>query len=236
MRFNYRGGRVYRGGASTPGLCGKPARKVIGLDSVNDYYDVSLKEYRLRELAKLPNFTFIKGNLADKKLIDDTFANYQPQIVVNLAAQAGVRYSITNPGAYIEANLIGFYNILEACRHSYDGENPGVEHLVYASSSSMAPTKKCLMQWKIKWITLYPSTRPPRKQTSFWHMPIPNFIISLLRGYVFLPFMGLPDDRIWRTLALPINLSKAKKSKFSTSATVSAILLTWMILWRALSA
>ncbi len=109
---------------------------VIGLDSVNDYYDVSLKEYRLNELAQFPTFKFIKGNLADKALIDSIFAEYKPAIVVNLAAQAGVRYSITNPGAYIESNLIGFYNILEACRH-----NP-VEHLVYASSSSVYGTNK----------------------------------------------------------------------------------------------
>ncbi len=114
-----------------------PQATVIGLDSVNDYYDVSLKQYRLAQLAKLPNFTFIKGNLADKALITQIFEKYQPQIVVNLAAQAGVRYSITNPGAYIEANLIGFYHILEACRHSYEGGKPGVEHLVYASSSSV---------------------------------------------------------------------------------------------------
>ena len=105
--------------------------KIIGLDSVNDYYDVSLKNYRLGKLSGFDNFTFIKGNLADKELINDTFDKYKPNVVVNLAAQAGVRYSITNPDAYIEANLIGFYNILEACRH-----NP-VEHLVYASSSSV---------------------------------------------------------------------------------------------------
>lgn len=109
---------------------------VIGLDSVNDYYDVSLKEYRLSELSKFSSFKFIKGNIADKQLIDSIFAEYKPAIVVNLAAQAGVRYSITNPGAYIEANLIGFYNILEACRHS------PVEHLVYASSSSVYGSNK----------------------------------------------------------------------------------------------
>ena len=91
-----------------------PDAQVVGMDSVNDYYDVRLKEYRLGELAKFPNFTFIKGNLADKARIDRIFEQYQPQIVVNLAAQAGVRYSITNPDAYIESNFIGFYNILEA--------------------------------------------------------------------------------------------------------------------------
>lgn len=116
--------------------------QVIGIDNVNDYYDVSLKEYRLRELEKvaavsLSQWIFIKGNIADKTLISEIFATYKPSIVVNLAAQAGVRYSITNPDVYVESNLIGFYNILEACRHSYDDGAPGVEHLVYASSSSV---------------------------------------------------------------------------------------------------
>ncbi len=104
---------------------------IIGLDNMNNYYDVSLKEYRLKELEKFDNFTFVKGNLANKELINSIFEKYKPSIVVNLAAQAGVRYSIENPDAYIESNVIGFYNILEACRH-----NP-VEHLVYASSSSV---------------------------------------------------------------------------------------------------
>jgi len=110
--------------------------KVIGLDNMNDYYDVSLKEYRLKELEKFDNFTFIKGDLADKSLIEKIFAENKFDIVVNLAAQAGVRYSIDHPDAYIESNLIGFYNILEACRH-----NP-VEHLVYASSSSVYGSNK----------------------------------------------------------------------------------------------
>ena len=108
-----------------------PNTKVIGLDSINDYYDVKLKEYRLGKLENNKNFEFIKGNLADKELINKIFEKNKPEVVVNLAAQAGVRYSIENPDAYIEANIIGFYNILEACRH-----NP-VEHLVYASSSSV---------------------------------------------------------------------------------------------------
>ena len=105
--------------------------KVIGLDNMNDYYDVRLKESRLEELSKFDNYTFIKGNLADKELINKIFEEYKPNIVVNLAAQAGVRYSIDHPDCYIESNVIGFFNILEACRH-----NP-VEHLVYASSSSV---------------------------------------------------------------------------------------------------
>ena len=112
------------------------APKVVGIDNMNDYYDVRLKEERLNALNDLPDFTFIKGNIADKTLIDKVFVDYKPQIVVNLAAQAGVRYSITNPDAYIESNLIGFYNILEACRH-----NP-VDHLVYASSSSVYGSNK----------------------------------------------------------------------------------------------
>lgn len=110
---------------------------VVGIDNMNDYYDVRLKEERLSALRQFPGFVFIKGNIADKALIDSIFAEYKPEIVVNLAAQAGVRYSITNPDAYIESNLIGFYNILEACRHSYESYEGGVKHLVYASSSSV---------------------------------------------------------------------------------------------------
>ena len=120
---------------------------IVGLDNVNDYYDVSLKEYRLQQIDELltkvsGSFTFVKGNIADKAVITEVFANYRPSVVVNLAAQAGVRYSIENPDAYIEANLIGFYNILEACRHSYDEGNVAVEHLVYASSSSVYGSNK----------------------------------------------------------------------------------------------
>ena len=113
---------------------------VIGIDNMNSYYDVSLKEHRLAEIDRLVpdgiSYVFVKGDIADKQTIDTIFEKYKPQVVVNLAAQAGVRYSITNPDAYIQSNLIGFYNILEACRH-----NP-VEHLVYASSSSVYGTNK----------------------------------------------------------------------------------------------
>ena len=113
--------------------------KVIGIDNLNDYYDVSIKEWRLKEIDKVSDGRFImyRGNIADKSLVDGIFAEHEPHIAVNLAAQAGVRYSITNPDAYIQSNLIGFYNILEACRHSYDGGAKGVVHLVYASSSSV---------------------------------------------------------------------------------------------------
>ena len=116
--------------------------KVVGIDNMNDYYDPRLKEERLAQLREYPDFVFIKGNIADKSLIDRTFSEHKPQVVVNLAAQAGVRYSITNPDACIEANIIGFYNILEACRHSYEQYEGGVKHLVYASSSSVYGSNK----------------------------------------------------------------------------------------------
>lgn len=116
---------------------------IVGIDNMNDYYDVSIKEWRLSEIEKCvaqhpeSSYTFIKGDISDKATIDKIFETHKPDLVVNLAAQAGVRYSITNPDAYIQSNLIGFYNILEACRHSYDNGAKGVEHLVYASSSSV---------------------------------------------------------------------------------------------------
>ncbi len=116
---------------------------ICGIDSLNDYYDVNIKYYRLHQIDELVSkqndckWSFIKGNIADKGLIDSVFEEFKPDIVINLAAQAGVRYSIINPDAYIESNIIGFYNILEACRHSYDNGQSGVQHLVYASSSSV---------------------------------------------------------------------------------------------------
>ncbi len=120
---------------------------IIGIDNMNDYYDVSLKEFRLNQIKELEDsvsgdFSFVRGSIADKALVNELFDRYQPQVVVNLAAQAGVRYSIENPDAYVESNLIGFYNILEACRHSYDNGADGVEHLVYASSSSVYGSNK----------------------------------------------------------------------------------------------
>lgn len=120
---------------------------IVGIDNMNDYYDVSLKEFRLRQIEECckkvsGSFTFIRESIADKTLVSELFVQYQPQIVVNFAAQAGVRYSIENPDAYIESNLIGFYNILEACRHSYDNGAAGVAHLVYASSSSVYGSNK----------------------------------------------------------------------------------------------
>lgn len=116
---------------------------ICGIDSLNDYYDVNIKYYRLHQIDELISkqndckWSFIKGNIADKGLITSVFDEFKPELVVNLAAQAGVRYSIINPDAYIESNIVGFYNILEACRHSYDNGQDGVQHLVYASSSSV---------------------------------------------------------------------------------------------------
>ena len=119
--------------------------RVIGIDNCNDYYDISLKDYRLQEIEKLSsngNWKFYKGSIADKELVSRIFAEDKPSVVVNLAAQAGVRYSIINPDAYIESNILGFYNLLEACRHSYDNGEKGVEHFVYASSSSVYGSNK----------------------------------------------------------------------------------------------
>ncbi len=116
--------------------------KVIGIDNMNDYYDVNLKEYRLKTLNSFDNFIFKKSDISDKNALFSIFEEYKPDLVVNLAAQAGVRYSIENPDAYIQSNIIGFYNILEACRHSYDDDNTGVQHLVYASSSSVYGNNK----------------------------------------------------------------------------------------------
>lgn len=168
-----------------------PDAQVIGLDNVNDYYDVRLKEYRLSELTTYPNFTFIKGNLADKARIDRIFEQYQPQIVVNLAAQAGVRYSITNPDAYIEANLIGFYNILEACRH-----HP-VEHLVYASSSSVyGSNKKVPYSTEDKVdnpVSLYAATKKSNELMAHAYAKLYNIPCTGLRFFTVYGPAGRPD-------------------------------------------
>ena len=164
---------------------------VIGIDNMNDYYDVRLKEERLSELSEYPNFIFIKGNIADKELIDKIFEDYKPQVVVNLAAQAGVRYSITNPGAYIESNLIGFYNILEACRN-----NP-VEHLVYASSSSVYGSNK-----KIPYstddkvdnpVSLYAATKKSNELMAHAYSKLYNIPSTGLRFFTVYGPAGRPD-------------------------------------------
>ena len=168
-----------------------PDAQVIGLDNVNNYYDVRLKEYRLSELSTYPNFTFIKGNLADKALIGSIFEQYHPQIVVNLAAQAGVRYSITNPDAYIESNLIGFYNILEACRH-----HP-VEHLVYASSSSVyGSNKKVPYSTEDKVdnpVSLYAATKKSNELMAHAYAKLYNIPCTGLRFFTVYGPAGRPD-------------------------------------------
>jgi nucleoside-diphosphate-sugar epimerase len=171
--------------------------KVIGIDNMNDYYDVSLKEARLTELGKYADFTFIKGNIANKEMIDSLFGEYKPQIVVNLAAQAGVRYSITNPDAYVEANLIGFYNILEACRHSYDEGKTGVEHLVYASSSSVyGSNKKVPYSTEDKVdnpVSLYAATKKSNELMAHAYAKLYNIPSTGLRFFTVYGPAGRPD-------------------------------------------
>ena len=171
--------------------------KVVGVDNMNDYYDVRLKETRLQELSKNSNFVFIKGDLADKSLITAIFEKYRPAVVVNLGAQAGVRYSITNPDAYIESNLVGFYNILEACRHSYDNDEKGVEHLVYASSSSVYGTNK-----KVPYstadkvdnpVSLYAATKKSNELMAHAYSKLYNIPSTGLRFFTVYGPAGRPD-------------------------------------------
>lgn len=172
-------------------LTTEPDTKVIGLDNMNDYYDVRIKEARLAELQKFENYTFIKGNLADKALINSIFEQYHPDIVVNLGAQAGVRYSITNPDAYIESNVIGFYNILEACRHY------PVEHLVYASSSSVYGSNK-----KVPYstddkvdnpVSLYAATKKSNELMAHAYSKLYNIPSTGLRFFTVYGPAGRPD-------------------------------------------
>ena len=171
--------------------------RVIGFDSVNDYYDIRLKESRLEKLQKHRNFIFIKANLADKDKVSEVFREYSPQIVVNLAAQAGVRYSITNPDAYIESNIIGFYNILEACRHSYDDGATPVEHLVYASSSSVYGSNK-----KVPYstddkvdnpVSLYAATKKSNELMAHAYSKLYNIPSTGLRFFTVYGPAGRPD-------------------------------------------
>ncbi len=171
---------------------------IIGIDNVNDYYDVNIKRWRLDRLIKYGDrFIFIKGNIADKSLIDKIFAEYNPEIVINLAAQAGVRYSISNPDAYIESNLIGFYNILEACRHSYDNGVEGVRHLVYASSSSVYGSNK-----KVPYstddkvdnpVSLYAATKKSNELMAHAYSKLYNIPSTGLRFFTVYGPAGRPD-------------------------------------------
>lgn len=176
---------------------------IIGIDNMNDYYDVSIKKWRLSEIKKEAehhpdsSYTFIEGNIADKALIDNIFAERKPDIVVNLAAQAGVRFSITNPDVYIESNLIGFYNILEACRHSYDNGAKGVEHLVYASSSSVYGSNK-----KVPYstddkvdnpVSLYAATKKSNELMAHAYSKLYNIPSTGLRFFTVYGPAGRPD-------------------------------------------
>ena len=165
--------------------------QVIGLDNMNEYYDIKIKEWRLAELNKFDNFKFIKGDLADKETVENIFKEYHPNIVVNLAAQAGVRYSITNPDAYIQSNLIGFYNILECCRHY------PVEHLVYASSSSVYGVNK-----KIPYstddktdmpVSLYAATKKSNELLAYSYSKLYNIPTTGLRFFTVYGPAGRPD-------------------------------------------
>ena len=172
-------------------LTDEPDTRVIGLDNMNDYYDVRIKEARLAELQKFANYTFIKGNLADKGLITDIFQQYHPEIVVNLGAQAGVRYSITNPDAYMESNVMGFYNILEACRHY------PVEHLVYASSSSVyGSNKKVPYSTEDKVdnpVSLYAATKKSNELMAHAYSKLYNIPSTGLRFFTVYGPAGRPD-------------------------------------------
>lgn len=175
---------------------------IVGIDNMNDYYDVSIKEYRLtqieKEVAKHNNssWTFFKNSIADREIINKIFTEYKPAVVVNLAAQAGVRYSITNPDVYIESNLIGFYNILEACRHSYDSYD-GVEHMVYASSSSVYGSNK-----KVPYstddkvdnpVSLYAATKKSNELMAHAYSKLYNIPSTGLRFFTVYGPAGRPD-------------------------------------------
>ena len=174
-----------------------PDIKVIGIDNMNDYYDVRLKEERLRGLSDFRMFSFVEGDISDRDTINKIFQDYSPDIVVNLAAQAGVRYSIINPDAYIESNLIGFYNILEACRHSYDNGRTGVEHLVYASSSSVYGSNR-----KVPYstddkvdnpVSLYAATKKSNELMAHAYSKLYNIPATGLRFFTVYGPAGRPD-------------------------------------------
>ena len=176
---------------------------IVGIDNMNDYYDVNIKEWRLEEIESCAkqhaesSWTFVKHSIAEKAIVDEIFKKFKPAIVVNLAAQAGVRYSITNPDVYIESNLIGFYNILEACRHSYDDGATGVEHLVYASSSSVYGSNK-----KVPYsvedpvdhpVSLYAATKKSNELMAHAYSKLYNIPSTGLRFFTVYGPAGRPD-------------------------------------------
>ena len=175
---------------------------VVSLDNMNDYYEVSLKEWRLAQVEKAAQnstvkHVFVRGSIGDKALVDELFAKYDFDVVVNLAAQAGVRYSIDHPDVYIESNLIGFYNILEACRHSYDGGKKGVEHLVYASSSSVyGGNKKVPFSTDDKVdnpVSLYAATKKSNELLAHAYSKLYNIPSTGLRFFTVYGPAGRPD-------------------------------------------
>ena len=175
-----------------------PSARIVGIDNMNNYYDPALKEFRLSQIEQLGgNWIFVRGDIADKALIDKLFAEYEFDIVINLAAQAGVRYSITNPEAYIQSNIIGFYNILEACRHSYDNGKKGVEHLVYASSSSVyGNNKKVPYSTEDKVdnpISLYAATKKSNELLAHAYSKLYNIPSTGLRFFTVYGPAGRPD-------------------------------------------
>lgn len=181
-------------------LASEPSAVVVGVDNMNAYYDVSIKKYRLNEILradKHKRFTFVEGDISDKACVDNLFHDLQPDVVVNLAAQAGVRYSIINPDAYIQSNIIGFYNILEACRHSYDEGHKGVEHLVYASSSSVYGSNK-----KVPYstddrvdnpVSLYAATKKSNELMAHAYSKLYNIPSTGLRFFTVYGPAGRPD-------------------------------------------
>ncbi len=197
------GATGFIGAALTQGILhGFKGIQVIGLDNMNDYYDPRLKEYRCiaNELAAANSesrYTFIKGSITDKALVDEIFQKYKPDIVVNLAAQAGVRYSIDHPDVYIESNIIGFYNILEACRHSYDNGANGVQHLVYASSSSVyGGNKKVPFSTDDKVdnpVSLYAATKKSNELLAHSYSKLYNIPSTGLRFFTVYGPAGRPD-------------------------------------------
>lgn len=181
-------------------LASEPSAVVVGVDNMSAYYDVSIKKYRLNEILradKHKRFTFVEGDISDKACVDKLFHDLQPDVVVNLAAQAGVRYSIINPDAYIQSNIIGFYNILEACRHSYDEGRKGVEHLVYASSSSVYGSNK-----KVPYstddrvdnpVSLYAATKKSNELMAHAYSKLYNIPSTGLRFFTVYGPAGRPD-------------------------------------------
>ncbi len=171
--------------------------KVVGIDNMNDYYEVQLKKDRLTQLENYKEYTFVKGDLADDKFINDIFLNYEPDIVVNLGAQAGVRYSIINPKAYMDSNMTGFFNILEACRHSYDEGRHPVEHLVYASSSSVyGANKKVPYSTDDKVdnpVSLYAATKKSNELMAHAYSKLYKIPCTGLRFFTVYGPMGRPD-------------------------------------------